>query len=297
MLLIALLFSSAALPQTSVTLTAQDSKCIASGNSANWNDNRYRAYWYDPGQGFVDGFAKFNLSSIPTGATITGMTLRAFHEAGFGNPYNNPEVRVYRSANDAWSRSQNDLYPGVNESLTGLTTTFPANDLVPVDFLLNVNAVNWSTDLADDKLTLVLRNEAGSASRYSYVYFYGSDAAPAPPQLIVEYTSGPTLQIFNLVGGSPATFQVTNATGGGQVGVALSRQGGGPTNLLAGPCGVMSMKLTPPLIVVGIGAASGAGTKSFSLNVPVGASGAAIWSQGLDFSSCTATNGVNQIIG
>jgi len=296
MLLIPLLLSAAAVPQTTVTLVAQDSKSISSTSSANWNDNRFRAYW-SSGLDFVDGFVKFDVSSIPDGATITSMTLRAYHEFGFGNPANDPEVMVYRTANDSWSRGATDLHPGLNEALTGIYTGFPVADLVPVDFVLNVNAVNWTADLLDDKLSLALRNEAGHVSRYSYVYFYGSDAAPAPPELIVEYTSGPSLTITNLIGGSVASFTVTGATPSGQVGVALSRAGGGPTSLNTGACGTMLVQMRPPLIIVGVGAANGAGARSFTINLPSGASGRQIWSQGLDFGSCTLTNGVTQIVG
>ena len=41
MLLIPLLLSAAAVPQTTVTIPAHDSKCIASVSAANWNDNRF----------------------------------------------------------------------------------------------------------------------------------------------------------------------------------------------------------------------------------------------------------------
>lgn len=297
-MIVSLALLLAPLAQITVTIPATDSKCIASGSNSNWNDNRFRAYWSTGSQGFVDGFAKFDLSGIPAGSTITAMTLRAYHEAGFGNPYNSPEVRVYRVASDAWSRSNpGDAHPGLNEALTGLYTTFPANDLVPVDFVINVGAANWAADLLDGSLSLALRNEAGLVSRYSYVYFYGSDSTPAPPELIVEYTGGPSLTINNLIGGAVAGFQVANATPNGQVGVALSRFGGGPVAMNTGICGVLSVSMQPPLMVVGVGPANGSGARNFLLNVPASATGRQIWSQGLDFASCMLTNGVTQVVG
>lgn len=288
-----ILLSAAAMPQTTITIPAHDSKCMNTTGS-NWNDNRFRAYWSGD---FVDGVAKFNLSGIPNGATITAMTLRAYHEFGFGNPHNDPEVKVWRSANDSWARNQSDPHPGLNEALTGIHTGFPSTDLTPVDFVLNVGAVNWAADLADDTLTLLLRNEAGHLGRYSYVYFYGSDASPAPPELIIEYTSGPTLTIANLTGGAVASFTVSNATPNANVGVALSRVGGGPANVNTGFCGALTVLMQPPLMVVGAGLTNGAGVRSFQVNVPAAASGRQIWSQGLDFPTCTLTNGVTRVVG
>lgn len=292
LLTLVLSLAAAAAPQNTVTIVAHDSKCMNTAGT-NWNDNRYRAYWSGD---FVDGVAKFDLSAIPDGATITAMTLRAYHEYGYGNPYNNPEVRVYRSATDSWARGQTDPHPGLAEALTGIHTGFPTTDLTPVDFVLNVAAANWSVDLADNTLTLLLRNEAGNVGRYSYVYFYGSDAIPAPPELSITYVSGPSLTIANLVGGATASFTVSNATAGGTVGVALSRRGGGPTAVNS-PCGALTVLMTPPLIVVGAGAANGSGARTFYVNVPAGASGRQIWSQGLDFATCTPTNGVTQVVG
>lgn len=288
-----LLLSAAAAPQTTITIPAHDSKCMNS-TGTNWNDNRFRAYWSGD---YVDGVAKFDLSAIPNGSTITSVTLRAYHELGFGNPHQDPEVRVYRTATDSWARGQSDPHPGLNESLTGIYTGFPSADLVPVDFVLNANAIPWATDLADDTLSLVLRNEAGLVGRYSYVYFYGSDASPAPPELIVEYTSGPSLTISNLVGGATASFTVANATPGGQVGVALSRIGGGPSNVNTAFCGALTLLMQPPLMVIGVAPANGAGTRVFQVNVPANASGRQIWSQGLDFQTCELTNGVTQVVG
>lgn len=286
------------LAQQSVTLTATDSKCIASASGDNWNDNRLRAYWSSPAQGFVDGLAKFDLSSIPDGATFTAMTLRVYHEAGFGNPYDNPEVVVYRSSGDGWSRSQTDAHPGINEVLTQPQTGFPANDLVPVDFVLNVNTANWAQDLADNVLTLAMRNVAGgSGGHYSYVYFYGSDGLPAPPELMVTYTDGPVLTVTNLVAGQLASFTVTYATPAGHAGIVLSRAGAGPTLINAGPCGPTSFAVSSPITVLGIVQVNGAGVATVNVNVPAGAAGRSVWSQGLDIASCELTNAFAGVIG
>lgn len=266
--------------QTTVTLTAFDSKTISDANNTNWNDNRYRAYWNNSTQGFVDGFAKFDLSSIPDTATITGMVLTTYHEFGFGNPFMDPEVRVYRSAGDSWSRGANDTHPGLNEALTPVTTGFPGADLVPVVWNLDVNAVSWSGDLADDTLTLALRNEAGAVSRYSYVYFYGSDSSPAPPELEVTYTDGFTLSATGSCPGS-MTFSVSGETPGGSIAFIY----GTPGSFTWGgtPCTGTTVNINAPTIAQNSTATSITGT------VPQGACGV-IRVQAVDVATCTVSN-------
>lgn len=264
---------------TTTTLTAIDSKTISSNSSSNWNDNRFRAYWSSSSQGFVDGFVKFDLSTIPNTATITAMTLRAYHEEGFGNPRDNPEVRCYRVGDDSWARGATDSHPGVAESLTGIYTGFPTANLVPVDFILDPNAADWSTDLADDRLSLLLRNEAGSVGRYSYVYFYGSDASPAPPELIIEYSDGPQLILSNLVGGQTAIIEVVGAAPNATCLVGWSKSGG-PTSLIT-PWGTFQVDLGLPINQLAPLTADANGYANAAQSVPVAATGLTIYAHAL----------------
>ena len=165
-----------------VVLTATDSKTIAT-TGENWNDNRVRAYWNIRS---LDGFMKFDLSSIPDSSEIVSMTLTTYHEYGFYNPRHDPQVRIYRSEDDSWSRGLMDPHPGLNEVLTPLATDFPAANAVPVSWTLDVDAVDWSADLLDDTLSLAMRNEKLA---YSYVYFHGSDSAFSAPTLTAEFTT------------------------------------------------------------------------------------------------------------
>lgn len=268
---------------TTITLVAIDSKTISDVSHANWNDNRFRAYWNSAAQGFVDGFVKFDLSSIPDGATITSMTLRAYHEEGFGNPRDNPEVRCYRVGDDSWIRGANDSHPGVDEPLTGIYTGFPTANLVPVDFLLDVNAADWSTDLLDDQLSLVLRNEAGSVGRYSYVYFYGSDASPAPPELIIEYSDGPQLILSNLIGGQMAFIEIVGAAPSATCYVGWSKSGG-PTTLNT-PWGSFQVDLGLPINQLAPFPADITGYAVISQNVPLAATGLTIYAHALTVDS------------
>jgi len=278
LLLAGVILAGPALAQTTVTLTATDSKSINPAGS-NWNDNRFRAY-YSSGIDYVDGFVKFDLSSIPDGASIVSMTLRAYHEAGFGNPFDNPEVQVYRVADDSWSRSNPaDPHPGLNEVLTGIYTGFPSADLVPVDFILDVTAANWSVDLADDTLSLALRNMAGLVGRYSYVYFYGADAAPAPPELIVEYTSF-TLSSSGTCGGT-MTFRTAGFTPGGQVAFLYGFPG--VFTWTGSPCTGTTVDIANPTIAQ-------LSTATFlTTTVPAAACGR-IRVQAVDVSTCSVSN-------
>jgi len=297
-----LLFTVAALAlaaplaaQTTVTLTAIDTDCIDT-NGSNWNDNRLRAYWSSR---FVDGFMKFDLSSIPDGSNITALKLTTYHEYGFGNPSNDPEVQIYRVANDGWARSNtSDPHPGLNEVLSPVHSgSFPVNDLVPYDWDLDAGAANWLLDLADDTLSLAMRNEAGNVGRYSYVYWYGSDASPAPPILEITYGGGgPYLQVNNLVAGAMASLDVSGATAFGSVQYGYSVTGGGPTLVPGGGCGVLSVDLSAPIRMAGSQTADANGDASLSAQVPAGTTGVMVWVQAFDVASCTLTNGVVQTI-
>ena len=90
-----------------MTLSASDTASVSmqSGKDT-WNDNMVRAYYYDY---HIDGFMKFDLTAIPDNATINQLTLglHVYYDYGgrtFDSPYGDPQVRVYRSAYDAWHR-------------------------------------------------------------------------------------------------------------------------------------------------------------------------------------------------
>lgn len=102
---------------------------------------------------------------------------------------------------------------------------------------------------------------------------------------------GPQLSVSNLVGGGTAVFTVTGATSGGNVGLAYSLTGGGPTTVNTGSCSLQTVDLSLPLSVIGIFPAIGT-TMTHNQPIPPSASGLSVWFQGLDFGSCTLTNGV-----
>lgn len=211
-----------------VELTAIDSKSMSPSNE-NWNDNRFRAYWSGR---HVDGFVKFDFSSIPDNAQILAMTLRTYHEEGFGNPHQDPQVQLFRCDSDAWTRGQTDAHPGLGATLTPVHNGFPSGNLDPWDWEIDVSAADWSQDLGDDRLSLIMRNVQTS---YSYVYWHGSDPNPAPPVLTVEYsTEGVALRVTGSCPGQ-ITLSWAGATPRAQMGVVFARNTGSFT-IPGGPC-------------------------------------------------------------
>jgi len=281
--------------ETTVVLTATDTKTIASVSHTNWNDNRLRAYFSNATQGFVDGFCKFDFSAIPAGAQISSMSLRTFHEAGFGNPSNSPIVRLYRTTDDGWSRGTTDNHNGVNEILTPIHPgPFPSADLTPYDWTIDVNAVDWSADLADDTFSLVMRNENGNQGIYSYVYWHGSDASPAPPQLTIRYSTGPHLKLDNFVAAQAATMTFSQFSPNGQAALLI---GGSAGPLVIGSaCGVQTYQVGAPLIVVFIPIGAN-GSVFLAGPVPSDLTGFTIYFQALDVPSCEQSNALAETAG
>jgi len=153
-----------------------------------WTDNRHRAYF--DGSMRVNGFLLFDISGIPDGDTIVGMTLRCYLEEAFGSPYSNPVVDVYYSADDGWTRDT--MQPGALSLDVLLLNDVPFTTFIPYyDFVLDTGAHDWSGDLADNQICIGFTNDV---TYYSYVYFYGAYGEPAgpPPELTIETTPGPS---------------------------------------------------------------------------------------------------------
>lgn len=277
------------------TLTAVDGKCIADTSNTNWNDNRLRAYFNNSSQGAVDGFVRFDLSSIPDGATITALDLTCYHEQGFGNPSNGPVVTVHRVASDTWSKSQNDNHPGLAEQLTLPDSgPFPSGDLVPVNFSLDVSAADWSQDLADDALSLALHNENAALGIYSYVYFYNSNPTPAPPTLTVRYTTGPHLKLDNFVAGANAVVSMSSFTPNGQAALLLS---GTPGPLaISSACGTQSFDVGLPVFLFFLPLGP-TGTLTLAGPLPSNLTGVTLYFHALDVQSCEQSNAAAVTVG
>lgn len=187
-----------------ITLDATDTANSMDGVDY-WNDNRLRAYTSGAqGGGDVDGLIKFDLSSIPIGSTISSMRLTLYAEYGSQNYIEySPrdlflsQILIRRVANDAWVRGGSSMPTTYAEVLATDAGPYPSTQHTPYNFALNSDIVDWSADLADQRLTLVLDN---IIQDYSYMYWYGSSGVtatgwatePGPvfdfvPELTVEY--------------------------------------------------------------------------------------------------------------
>ena len=284
LLLSVLALSSYAQAQAQVTLTAVESDSI-SPTGQNWNDNRFRAYW-NSSTDFVDGFVRFDTSAIPDSATITGMTLRVYHEALFGSPANGPSVICYRVDNDTWSRSNtSDPHPGLGAALTPNMSVFQTGSMAANDFVINTGAVSWSADLLDDAISLALRNDNGNLGIYSYVYFHGADASPAPPELIVDYTAGPAVAVLSGAPGGSMTFEFTSFSPGGTIAAVYGTTGS--YSVTGATCNGLAIGLSPLAGPVFLPAN---GTGSHVTSRPVGAGAAGLHVQAVDVLTCTGSN-------
>jgi len=156
-----------------------------------WRDNRVRAYASLDGN-HINGFLLFDVTSIPPGSTISSMHLQCSLEPMFGSPYSDPLVNVYYSPDDNWTRAT--ATPGslslgaLLAGPTAISTWIPS-----YDFVLDVGAHDWHSDLLDGRITIGFRNSKIPTVEESYIYFYGADPDPLrpPPQLTISY-DGPT---------------------------------------------------------------------------------------------------------
>lgn len=101
---------------------------------------------------------------------------------------------------------------------------------------------------------------------------------------------GPTLEVHGLVAGLTASIIVTGATPGGLVGVGYSLTGPGPSTVPAGPCGPVTVLLSPPIGLLPLMTASAGGVATTGAAVPPGAAGHLVFFHGLDLGSCALTN-------
>jgi hypothetical protein len=169
--IVACLLSSFTTPvhAATIVLTAFDSDSINKDGLDVWNDNWLRAYVSPPVYD-IDGYLKFDLSAIPEPASITGMTLTVH---GFISS-SSPTVSVFRSDSDGWKNNVDDSYPGRVQQLTSglvVPSLFVPEQPTALNWSLDVGAIDWSADLGDNTLSLLLHN---SNTFYSFFYAYGA---------------------------------------------------------------------------------------------------------------------------
>lgn len=100
---------------------------------------------------------------------------------------------------------------------------------------------------------------------------------------------GFAMAAVNLIAGQTAQLTIGGATNFGLVGIAASIVGPGPTLVPAGPCGLVSARLTSPKPLI-TGIATDTGKLEASVPVPPGAVGLDVWIYAVNISSCTTSN-------
>jgi len=159
------------------TLTGEvyETKYIGYSITSITNRNLLNAYNNGSNDFTAYGFMKYDLSSIPHNSLITSMSLTTYHFLNVGyypkSPYNNPVVDIRYTSDDEWIRGGTTDLSLVQEVLSAGNTGFPSADKTPYIWDLNISSHDWSKDLTDGTLSLVLDI---TNSAYSFVYFYGS---------------------------------------------------------------------------------------------------------------------------
>jgi hypothetical protein len=123
------------------------------------------------------GLIKFGLSSIPDDATITSMSLQLYTQLVLTTT-----AGIYYDANDSWSSTTNDPYPTLGPQV-GASQVINAQ-FSPFNWDLDINAFDWTADLTDNVLSLVI------ATPLNVVWFGLTDIQsqqPEWPLLTVNY--------------------------------------------------------------------------------------------------------------
>lgn len=97
------------------------------------------------------------------------------------------------------------------------------------------------------------------------------------------------LSVKNFVAGETGTVLIGGATDGGQVGLAYSLNGPGPSTVNTGICGLITVDLNWPIRLVGYYTAIG-GEVDVPVNIPVNTNGIPVWIQAIDSTTCQLTN-------
>lgn len=167
-------------------------------------------------------------------------------------------------------------------------------------------ALNWGTLVGptstwEQLLDIDLTGTPVDTSGQFYLMFQQQDNFPyndldgiGIDDIVVDNNTGSggfTYAIANLVAGSTATFSVTGATAFGNVLIAYSLTGSGPTTT---PYGVADM--SAPINVLASMSADAAGAASFSPTVPGGAAGVTLYTQCLDVTAGALSNSLAETV-
>lgn len=119
-----------------------------------------------------------------------------------------------------------------------------------------------------------------------------STNAACDPVGLGKIVRGPTLTVapLPLVAGAAASLSVSGATPSSSVGFAFSKTGPGPNFVPIAGCGVVTLDMSAPIKLITVRSSNAAGDVSLVGTAPAGLSGATLYMQAFDRSSCTPTN-------
>ncbi len=118
------------------------------------------------------------------------------------------------------------------------------------------------------------------------------DKHEAATLFILVEVSGPSYAVSNLVAGSVAVLEASNATPFGLIRHGYSLNGGGPTSTAYG-----DLLLSTPYTELPTMTADANGDATLAVPVPPGTTGTPVWFHGMDMGSLTFFNGVATVIG
>jgi hypothetical protein len=169
-------------------------------------------------------YLKFDLSSIPSGATVTQATLYLYLNSESWAP--DRDIGVY-TAGDGWSETTITWNKALSDApiTGGPHATLAAPFAPPAWFALDVTVPVWAELGGDGVLTLVLREnvEAGGAT---WNYFAERDFSTLlAPYLDVQYETGPPSEPPAADAGADQTVEQTSLAG-----ADVTLDGSGSTN-------------------------------------------------------------------
>ncbi len=233
-----------------------------------------------------DPYESQGYANAPTGTVI---------EVGFSGGVVNgagPDLVMLDAQFDSGSYRISSDFDGFVSSVTvtpGAGTLYHA-----VSYYYELNPGPWSASVmgADVDLTSI---GVPSGSSVTALRFETLDAA-GDPVTLAKIGGRFTLTTNTLIAGTTGTATATGGTPSGQIGIAYSLTGSGPTAVNTGACGVVSVDLSPPINILTLGNADAAGDLSVSRTIPSGASGVVVYVQAFDFGTCTLSNLVVETI-
>lgn len=172
---------------TAATLTLYATKTASPGSDPAGEDvdgdNRLRAYVAEGRR--IDGWMSFDISALDSPVIVTSARLTLYAEGNlvaspFVSVQGAPQLEVWHSTFDGWDRGGSGFPAAPNSAqLAGPDAgPFPTAPQAAYEIeLLTSPTVNWTSFLADEELTLVLRL-ANPIEEEHWVYWFGSGERP-----------------------------------------------------------------------------------------------------------------------